>query len=120
MFVDLMPPIVADTADGADGADGVIGSVLTYGRHPDCSRSEPPLAAEDDLDPEGAEEGLCPAQPTSECAGALWPARSVVMYEEALENIVVICQALECRSDAPRVNDGMRWHIGLVQWVRVS
>ena len=75
MFVDL-PPIVADTADGADGADGAMGSVFLYGCYPDRPRSQPPLAVKDNLNPEGAEEGLCPAQP-SECAGALWPARSV-------------------------------------------
>ena len=50
-------------ADTADGADGVMHSVLLYGRYPDCARSQPPLAAEDDLNPDGAEEGLCPAQP---------------------------------------------------------
>src|SRR5260370_31615507 len=67
--------MVADTADGADGADGVVGSVLAHGRYPDGPRSQPPLAAEDDLNPECGEEGLGPAQPTSECAGTLWPAR---------------------------------------------
>src|SRR5262249_51299785 len=64
-------------ADLADGADGVMGSVLTHGRYPDCPRSQPPLAAEDDLNPKCAEEGLCPAHPASECARALWPARPV-------------------------------------------
>src|SRR6516162_9088427 len=64
-------------ADGADGADGAMGSVLTHGRYPDCPRSQPPLAAEGDFNPECAEEALCPAQPASECAGALWPARPV-------------------------------------------
>jgi hypothetical protein len=44
-------------ADAADGADGIIGSALPYGRYPDCPRSQPPLAAEDNLNPEGAEEG---------------------------------------------------------------
>jgi hypothetical protein len=62
-------------ADTADGADDVVGSVLAHGRYPDGPRSQPPLAAEDDLNPEWAEEGLCPAQPTSECAGVLWSAR---------------------------------------------
>ena len=42
----------------ADGADGVMG--LTYGRYPDRPRSQPPLAAEDNLNPEGAQKGLCP------------------------------------------------------------
>ena len=49
----------------ADGADGVMGWVLTYGRYPDRPRSQPPLAAEDNLNPEA--EGLCPPQPASEC-----------------------------------------------------
>src|SRR5262245_37868050 len=64
-------------ADGADGADDVMGSVLTHGRYPDCPRSQPPRAAEGNLNPECAEEGLCPAQPASECAGTLGPARPV-------------------------------------------
>ena len=42
--------MVADTADGADGA---VGSVLARGRYPDGPRSQPPLAAEDDLNPVG-------------------------------------------------------------------
>src|SRR5256886_10630617 len=62
-------------ADMADGADGVVGLVLAHGRYPDGPRSQPPLAAEDDLNPECAEESLGPAQPASECAGILWPAR---------------------------------------------
>src|SRR6266516_1046819 len=61
-------------ADAADSADGVMQWVLAYGRYPDCARSEPPLAAEDNFNPKCAEEGLCPAQPASQCAGALWPA----------------------------------------------
>jgi len=56
-------------ADAADGADGVTGLILTYGRYPDCPRSQPPLAAEDNLNPERAQKGLCPAQPIGECAG---------------------------------------------------
>jgi hypothetical protein len=64
-------------ADTADGADGDVGSVLARGRYPDCPPSQPPLAAEDDLNPECAEEGLGPVQPASECAGILWPARAV-------------------------------------------
>src|SRR5262245_28531928 len=62
-------------ADTADGADGVVGSVLVHGRYPDGPRSQPPLAAEDDLNPKRAKRGLGPAQPAGECAGALWPAR---------------------------------------------
>jgi hypothetical protein len=45
-------------ADAADGTDVVIGSAFTCGRYRDCPRSQPPLAAEDNLDPEGAEGGL--------------------------------------------------------------
>src|SRR5262245_43761666 len=56
--------IVADAPDGA------------YGRYPDCPRSQPPLAAEGNFNPEGTEETLCSAQSASECAGALWPAES--------------------------------------------
>ena len=55
-------------ADAADGADGITGLMLTYGRYPDCPRPQPPLAAEDNVNAERAEEGLCPAQPASECA----------------------------------------------------
>src|SRR6516225_9799072 len=69
--------MVADDADGADGTDVLMGSAFTYGRYRDCPRSQPPLAAEDNLNPHGAEEGLCPAQPAGECARALWPARPV-------------------------------------------
>ena len=63
-------------AGGADGADGVVGLVFTCGRYPDGPRSQPPLAAEDNLNPEGAQKGLCPPQPASKCAGVLWPAQT--------------------------------------------
>src|SRR4051812_30941419 len=62
-------------ADTADGADGVVGSVLAHGRDPDGPCSQPPLAAEANLNPKRAKLGLCPTQPSSECAGTLWPAR---------------------------------------------
>src|SRR6266571_7477607 len=68
---------ISMVADTADGADGVVRSVLAHGRYRDGPRSQPPLTAEDDLNPEGAEEGLGPPQPASECAGILWPARAV-------------------------------------------
>jgi hypothetical protein len=42
---------------------------------PNGPRSQPPLAAEDDLNPKRAKRGLRPAQPASKCAGAPWPAR---------------------------------------------
>jgi hypothetical protein len=61
----------------ADAADGAVRSVFTHGRYPDCPHSQPPLAAEDNLNPERAQKGLCPPQPPSECAGALWPAGPV-------------------------------------------
>src|SRR5215467_2753655 len=64
-------------ADGADGADSIMKSVMAYGRYRDCPRSQPPLAAEGNFNPECAEERLCPVQPASECAGTLWPARLV-------------------------------------------
>ena len=67
-----------DDRKARPGADlKVVRSALTRGRYPDCPRSQPPLAAEGNLNLKGAEEGLCPAQPASECAGALWPARPV-------------------------------------------
>jgi hypothetical protein len=44
-----------------------------------------------------------------------------VMYEEAVKDISVICETLEHRADVAKgINDGMRWHIGLVQSLRVS
>jgi len=70
----LGPPIVTEAADDADD---VMGSVLTHGRDPDCPRSLPPLAAEDNFNPECAEEALRPAQPPSECPGGSWLARTV-------------------------------------------
>ena len=36
--------------------------VFTYGRYPDRPRSQPPLAAEDNLNAECVEEDLCPGQ----------------------------------------------------------
>ena len=45
------------------------GSRCPYGRCPDCPRSQPPLTADDNLNPECAQERLCPAQPASECPG---------------------------------------------------
>ena len=47
-------------AGGADGADGVVGLVFTCGRYPDRPRSQPPLAAEDNLNPERAEQRFVP------------------------------------------------------------
>src|SRR5262249_38193462 len=64
--------IVADAADV-----GVMESVLTRGRDPDRPHSQSALAAEHNFNPECAEEALRPAQPASECAWSLWPARPV-------------------------------------------
>jgi hypothetical protein len=61
----------------SDGADDVMASAISYDRYPDCPRSQPPLAAEDNLNPERAQEALCPAQSARECAGTLWPAKPV-------------------------------------------
>src|SRR5438132_1036862 len=63
MFWTRAISIVADAADGADDADGVMQLVLVYGRYRDCARSEPPLAAKGNFNPNCAEERLCPAQP---------------------------------------------------------
>jgi len=57
---DSLDPLQSIVADAADGTDGVMQLVLAYGRYPDCARSEPPLAAEYNLNPKRAEEGLCP------------------------------------------------------------
>jgi hypothetical protein len=43
----------------------------------DCSPSQPPFTADENLNPECAEEHLCPAQPASECPGTLWSAGPV-------------------------------------------
>jgi hypothetical protein len=50
--------------------------LLFGGRYNDCPRAQSPLAAEANLNPECAEERLCP-QPAGECAGVLWPTRPV-------------------------------------------
>jgi hypothetical protein len=47
--------------DVADGADGIMPSAIAYNRYHDCPRSQPPLAAEDNLNPDRAREGLCPS-----------------------------------------------------------
>src|SRR5262249_33289261 len=72
---DLPPPHIhcRCAADGADCADGAVGSGLADGRYPDCSHSQPPLAAEDNLNAKCAEEGLGPAQSAGKGAWALWP-----------------------------------------------
>ena len=56
-------------ADTADGADGVVGSVFAHWPlFLDGPRSQPPLAAEDHLNPKRAKgRGLGPTQPASEC-----------------------------------------------------
>jgi hypothetical protein len=66
---------ISIVADAADGADDVMESVLTRGRDPDRAHSQSALAAEHNFNPECAEERLRPAQPASEYAWTLWPAR---------------------------------------------
>src|SRR6516165_1036088 len=85
-------------AGAADGADGVVGSVLALGRYPDCARSQPPLAAEDDLNPKRAKRGLCPTQPASECAGTPWPARPDPRGHSIAANIDADLQKVGCAS----------------------
>src|SRR6476661_1447078 len=82
----------------ADMADGVVGSVLARGRYPDGPRSQPPLAAEDDLNPKRAKRSLCPTQPASECAGALWPARPGPSGHSIAANIDADLQKVGCAS----------------------
>src|SRR5215467_1943048 len=60
-----------------DGADDVMESVLTPGRDPDRPHSQSALAAEYNFNSEYPEEALRSAQPASECAWALGPARPV-------------------------------------------
>ena len=48
---DGLDPLQSIVADAADGTDGVMQLVLAYGRYPDCARSQPPLAAEDNFNP---------------------------------------------------------------------
>src|SRR6476469_1371463 len=85
-------------ANTADGSDGVVSSVLAHGRDPDCPRSQPPLAAEGNLNPKRAERGLCPAQPASECAGTLWPARPGPSGRSIAANIDADLQKVGCAS----------------------
>ena len=75
-----------------------MGSVLAYGRYPDGPRSQPPLAAEDDLNPECAEEGLGSSQPTSECAGVLRPARPGPSGYSIAANIDADLEKVGCAS----------------------
>src|SRR6476661_4095632 len=82
----------------ADMADGVVGSVLARGRYPDCPRPQPPLAAEDNLNPKRAKRGLCPTQPASECAGTLWPARPGPSGHSIAANIDAELQKFGCAS----------------------
>src|SRR5215831_5167503 len=87
--------MVADTADGADGA---VGSVLADGRYPDGPGSQPPLAAEHNLNPERAKRGLCPTQPASECPGTPWPARPDPSGPSIAANIHADLQKVGCAS----------------------
>ena len=73
-------------------------SVLTRGRDPDGPRSQPPLAAKDDLNSKRAKRGLCPTQPASECAGTLWPARPGPSGHSIAANIDADLQKVGCAS----------------------
>src|SRR5271165_6601190 len=85
-------------SDTADGAEGVVGLVLAPGRYRDGPRSQPSLAAEDDLNPKRAKRGLCPTQPASECAGVLRPARSGPSGHGIAANIDAELQQVGCGS----------------------
>jgi hypothetical protein len=85
-------------ADTADGADGVVGSVLAHGHYPDGPRSQPSLAAEDDLNSKRAKQGLGPTQPASECARTFWPARPGPSGHSIAANIDADLQKVGCAS----------------------
>src|SRR5262245_12727868 len=89
-------------ADPAEGADGVVGSVIAHGRYRDVPRSQPPLAAEDDLNPKRAKRGLCPTQPARECAGTLWPARPGPSGHRIADDIDADLQKVGCASSPLR------------------
>ena len=57
---DGLDPLYLLVADVADGTDDVT-ELLTCERNPDCPHSQPPLAAEDNFNPECAKERLGPA-----------------------------------------------------------
>src|SRR6516162_7184412 len=99
-------------ADTADGSDGVGGSGLAHGRYPDCPRSQPPLAAEDDLNPKRAKRGLCPTQPASECAGTPWPARPDPSGHSTAANIDADLQKVGCASRPLRSVGHELAHVG--------
>src|SRR2546430_6443314 len=106
-------------ADTADGADGVVGSVLAHGRYPDGPRSQPPLAAEDDLNPKRAKRRLCPTQPASECAGTLWPAKPGPSGLSIAANIDADLQKVGCASRPLRSVGHELAHMGR-HWVGVD
>ena len=102
-------------ADAADGADGVVDSVLPMAVILIVRVPEPPLAAEDNLNPKCAEQGLCPAQSASECAGALWPARPAPLAA----NIGADLQKVRCASRPLRSVGHELAHTGR-HWVGVD
>src|SRR4249920_3300133 len=106
-------------ADTADGADGVVGSVLAHGRYLDGPRSQPPLSAEDDLNPERAKRSLCPAQPAGECAGTLWPSRPGPSGHSIAANIDADVQKVGCASRPLRSVGHELAHMGR-HWVAVD
>src|SRR6476660_4586040 len=106
-------------ADTADGPDGVVGSVLARGRYPDGPRSQPPLAAEDDLNPKRAKRGLCPTQPASKCAGTLWPARAGPSGHSIAANMDADLQKVGCAS-RPLLSVGHALAHARRHWVAVD
>src|SRR3954470_23724955 len=90
-------------------------SVLTRGRDPDGPRSQPPLAAEDDLNSKRAKRGLCPTQPASECAGTFWPARPGPSGHSIAANIDADLQKLGCASRPLRSVGHELAHMGRYQ-----
>ena len=89
---------------------------LAHGRYCDCPHSQPPLAAEDNLNPECAEEGLRPAQPASKCARAhgrpsamgaskgiaLQEARAAASHPTHIWNLLAANGITEAQLGAPR------------------
>jgi cellulose synthase/poly-beta-1,6-N-acetylglucosamine synthase-like glycosyltransferase len=77
--------------------------VLACGRYRDCPRSEPPLAAEGNFNPKCAQEGLCPAQPASQCARALWPAPSAGAGLQEVGTLEIIIVDDRSTDDSPAI-----------------
>jgi hypothetical protein len=94
-------------ADTADGADGVVGLVFACGRYPDRPRSQPRLAAEDNLNPErnhgiashlgGAgrlEKVECASRPFVQCARSAMISRTRVATGSASTMVSIASRRL--------------------------